>query len=76
MFLIQLNDFVTDSSSEKITKRFIFKVVAGFYDPDGWIQPAVVKLKMIFQDAWKSGLHWDEELPVDLVERWRNAISD
>lgn len=76
VFLIQLNDFVTDSSSEKITKRFILKVVAGFYDPAGWIQPAVVKLKMIFQDAWKSGLHWDEELPVDLVERWRNAISD
>ena len=40
------------------------------------MQPAVIKLKILFQEAWKSDSDWDEELPAELADRWRGAISD
>ena len=43
-------------SSDKVTKRLILKTVASFYDPPGLIQHAVIKLKILFQEAWKLEL--------------------
>ena len=59
--VVRLADFLPEIESlDKVTKRTILKVMAGFYDPPGWIQPAVIKLKIIFQEAWKSNFDWDD----------------
>ena len=68
----------TTATGEKVTKRSILRVVAGFYDPPGWIQPAMIKLKILFQEAWTCDAEWDDELPRGLAGRmrWRDAISE
>ena len=60
---------------ETVTKRQILKILAAFYDPMGWIQVLVVKLKMIFQEAWKVNLGWDEDIPFELKEKWKKLIE-
>ena len=77
MLVIRLCDSIPDiDETEKVTKRLILKTVASFYDPPGWIQPAVIKLKILFQEAWKLDLDWDSEVPEELSTAWRNVIAD
>ena len=77
MLVVRLCDSLPHlDSTEKVTKRLILKTVASFYDPPGWIQPAVVKLKILFQEAWKLELDWDSEVPEELATAWQNVITD
>ncbi|XP_050665160.1 uncharacterized protein LOC126965567 [Leptidea sinapis] len=52
------------------TKRQVLSDIARLYDPMGWIAPVVVTAKVFIQKLWKSGLAWDDELPVDLLNEW------
>ena len=63
ILVVNLNDFINeDVMEDKITKRNVLKVIAGFYDPLGFIQPIVVQLKIIFQEICASNYGWDEEI--------------
>ena len=37
----------------------MLKTFASFYDPAGRIQPEVVKMKILFQAAWRLDLSWE-----------------
>ena len=76
VFVIRLCDFIPDDLGAKVTKRTILKTVASFYDPPGWIQPAVIKLKILFQEAWKVDADWDEELPENIARPWKLVIAE
>ena len=41
------------------------------YDPLGQISPIVLTGKMIFQEATRRGLDWDDPVPDDLARKWR-----
>ena len=43
--------------SEPVTKRRILRTTAQLYDPLGIISPAIVLLKLIFQDVCKAGMN-------------------
>lgn len=55
---------------EKITKRALLSQLAKVFDPLGFISPVTIKAKLIFQDLWKDGIAWDDELSQNLSLKW------
>ena len=62
--------------STKITKRVIASITAGVFDVLGIFAPVVISARILFQDTWKRGLSWDEEVSEDLLQRWQAWTSD
>ncbi len=63
-------------ASAKVTKRVIASITAGVFDVLGLFAPVVVSARILFQDTWKRGLTWDEEVPEDLLQRWQDWTAD
>ena len=61
--------------SDRITKRNILKIIATIYDPMGFLQPVLVKFKILFQDVCRSNIEWDELIEGNLFSRWLNIVS-
>ena len=58
------------------TKRNILRVIAGIYDPIGFIQPLVVKFKILFQEICLSNVSWDDDISDNLKKKWFNIIDN
>lgn len=63
-------------SKEKITKRSIASCVAQIYDPNGYVSPVIIKGKILIQDLWRLKVDWDDEIPADLEQKWKEFWSD
>uniref|UniRef100_A0AAG5D3P8 Integrase catalytic domain-containing protein n=1 Tax=Anopheles atroparvus TaxID=41427 RepID=A0AAG5D3P8_ANOAO len=77
-FIFRLSPRHDDSllSGTKIpTKREVLRTLMKVYDPLGLIGHFLMSLKIILQDAWRSGRQWDDELPEELAKRWLAWIS-
>lgn len=62
--------------NDRITKRKVVSWIAQIYDPVGYVSPVVVIGKVLIQDLWRVKLEWDDELPNDLLERWKEVWED
>ena len=65
------------SPSYNPTKRGIISDVAKTYDILGWISPAILTMKLLYQQLWQKGHDWDETVPSDLRElhsQWRTEL--
>ena len=65
------------SPSYRTTKRGLVSDVSKTYDTLGWISPAVLTMKLLFQQLWKTGHEWDQEVPDDLMllhKTWRTEL--
>ena len=61
------------------TKRGFLKVLAGQFDPFGFICAFMVIAKLILQKMWSRGISWDEALPEDLEEEcneWADQLKE
>ncbi|XP_042900642.1 uncharacterized protein [Parasteatoda tepidariorum] len=58
------------------TKRQVLRIISKIFDPCGFISPFVVRAKIIMQEIWERGLKWDEDLPSDLVKKWKKWCSE
>ena len=47
----------------------MLKIIAGFYDPIGLIQPITVSLKTLFQEICYANVSWDEKLNETLTSK-------
>lgn len=55
----------------KLTKRNILSQIASLYDPNGFIAPVIVKVKMLMQDIWRlKEINWDDKVPKQIEEEW------
>ena len=61
VFVINLSDYIKEAEKQAPTKRNMLKIIAGFYDLIGFIQPIIVSLK-IFQEICSVNVSWDEKL--------------
>ena len=52
-----------------ISKRIISSVVATIFDPLGLISPVVIAY-IFLQQLWLHKLHWNEQLPLELLNQW------
>ena len=41
----------------------------GVYDPIGFIQPLVVKFKILFQEICLANVGWDDNIPENLEKK-------
>ena len=71
---INYENLANDIDGSRITKRSMIKVVAGCFDPTGHAQHIVVQLKIMFQEACKMQLKWDEVVSVELAKKWNGTI--
>ena len=60
----------TEQCLNAITKRDVLHCIASFYDPVGFVNPVLVKLKHFFQKLCIEKLDWDNELPTELLNEW------
>lgn len=56
--------------SDEVSKRVILSEISRLFDPLGLLGPVIVLAKLILQDLWQSGTHWDESVPQDIYSRW------
>nr|CAD2168057.1 unnamed protein product [Meloidogyne enterolobii] len=59
-----------------LTKRKILAFIASHFDPLGLITPLILPLKIFMQSLWENKLKWDDQLPVDLVEKWNTLLKE
>ena len=70
-----INPILESMSSDNVTKRTILKTLASIYDPMGYLQPVLVKFKILFQAICKTNIGWDEIIGGDLLSRWLNIVT-
>ena len=66
VLVIDMTEFLSNSSVKNFTHRNMLATVASFYDPLGLIQLWVILMKVLFQQATKLNLGWDDALPHDI----------
>jgi hypothetical protein len=55
---------------EKSVSKRISSIVAAIFDPLGLISSVVVVYKIFLQQLWLHKLHWDDQLPSELLNQW------
>ncbi|XP_013381171.1 uncharacterized protein LOC106152206 [Lingula anatina] len=60
---------------QEITRRNMLSVVASMYDPLGLIVPVVLHGKLLFQEATRLKLDWDDSIPHELSVAWIDWIQ-
>ena len=61
-----------------ITKRIVSSYLSRLFDPLGIAAPYVMGIKCLFQDLWRAGLQWDDELPSEFrvqFLRWVDGLQ-
>ena len=59
-----------------VNKRSILSTTSKLFDPLGIVGPVMVMAKLIFQDACRLELSWDDVLPEDLEKRWVKWLNE
>ena len=68
---------VSQTSKFAPTKRGILSDVSKTFDVLGWITPAIIPMKMLFQQLWQLKVGWDDELPESIKlchQTWRDEL--
>ena len=58
------------------TRRGVLSTISSLYDPLGMAAPFILAGKMILQDLCRQKLGWDEDIPEDLLIRWRQWLQE
>lgn len=53
------------------TKRDIASRIAQVFDPLGYYAPIIINAKIIMQQLWKLKLKWEDDIPNQQKEQWR-----
>ena len=64
-----------DTNSHCSTKREIISSIAKTFDVLGWMAPAIVIMKVLFQHLWELKLNWDKEIPPELQRKHQQLKS-
>lgn len=72
---IRCNVSINVSSSEHITKRYVISVAQHVFDPLGLVCPTTLIPKLIMQKIWELNLDWDEEIPSNLAQEFKNWLK-
>ena len=75
VFVTNLNDYIKEAKRLAPTKRNVLKIIAGFYDLIGFIQPIIVSLKILFQEICSVNISWDEKLNETLTSKWLESTN-
>ena len=74
-FVVNLDEIASVARELEPTKRNIVSLVGKFYDPLGFLAPAVIRFKMFLQELCEAKLEWDQPLSSKLLEKWHSLRS-
>ena len=75
-FVMDVSDIGHLAKGLEPTKRNIVSLVGRIYDPLGFLAPAVIRLKCLFQELCGAKLGWDQPLTGGLLRKWNSMILD
>ncbi|XP_063897002.1 uncharacterized protein LOC135118557 [Helicoverpa armigera] len=61
---------------KSLTKRILLSEISKLYDPLGFLSPATIKAKLLFQKVWISKTNWDDSLPYDITAEWEKLRKE
>ena len=68
---------MTNSTDESIfTLRKRLSLIASVFDPLGFVAPAVVTLKIFLLEIWRTGVSWDELLPITFQKQIQKRLHE
>ncbi|CAL8112164.1 unnamed protein product [Orchesella dallaii] len=59
-----------------LTKRILLSDLARVFDPLGFLAAVTIRAKLIMQELWKLSIGWDEALPLEFQQQWREYCSE
>ena len=65
-----------DVKEQEVTRKSMLSVVASMYDPLGLVSPCIITGRMLFQEATRLQLKWDEEVPEHIAVRWKQWLNE
>ena len=74
---VQMVKFEADLT--RLTKRIVCGLAARLFDPLGFIEPFIVRAKIMMQELWAMKIAWDDVIPSPqhtLWLRWMREIRD
>ena len=74
-FMFSFADLMAFINALPATKRSLLKVTAKIFDPLGFLNPFVVRLKILFQLLCSDRIDWDEPLQGIMWERWTSLFN-
>ncbi|XP_055623613.1 uncharacterized protein LOC129767030 [Toxorhynchites rutilus septentrionalis] len=76
-FATEMKQEIVDllNSNESPTKRQLLRCLMSLFDPLGLLSLFVVHGKILLQEVWRSGTHWDEKVKNELHQRWKKWIN-
>ena len=65
----------SNESGAVITKHSILSMIAKLFDPRGLVSPIIVSAKVLLQDLCMMKLGWDDELPEEMKNKWKELVD-
>ncbi|XP_052748654.1 uncharacterized protein LOC113522128 [Galleria mellonella] len=59
-----------------VTKRKVISDISRIFDPVGWLASVVIHVKTFIQMLWLSGIGLDEELLIQLLNKWLQYLEN
>ena len=57
--------------TKSLTQRLVLSLVSKVFDPIGLVAPFTVGARLLLKDIWRvTGQQWNDELPLDMVQRF------
>ena len=76
MLFFDLSGVINDAiKAEVLSKRMVLKVVSSIFDPLGTPSPAVIILKIHFEEVCLMKIDWDIPLPVEFIVKWKHSLK-
>lgn len=70
-FVFDLKHLMNILKGKDNTKRSVLRSSARIFDPIVFLTPFTIRVKCLFQEMWRQGLRWDDELPPELSQAWQ-----
>lgn len=63
-------------SDKAITKRTILSTIARLFDPCGFVNPVILRFKLILQLLFLSGTNWDDPVTTEIGNLFQSYMKD
>ena len=67
--------FNVDVSDARCTKRKMLSVTNSLYDPLWFVTPVVLKARLLYSEACKQKVSWDEPIAGSIQSKWKAWIN-
>ena len=64
-----------DTTQSLVTKQEVLRTIMSIFDPLGFLVSYLVTAKVLLQEVWRARIDWDNELPTDRWEKWKESLE-